>query len=64
MSIYGTALAIIMFPATTNACKYFMNHIGLVNGIVETFISLGSTVFSFLGEIIINPNHINHIVVR
>ena len=25
MAIYGLAIAIIMFPATTNACKYFMN---------------------------------------
>ena len=57
MSIYGIAIAIIMFPATTNACKYFMNHIGLVNGIVETFISLGSTLFAFLGEIIVNPDN-------
>ena len=57
MSIYGIAIAIIMFPATTNACKYFMSHIGLVNGIVETFISLGSTLFAFLGEIIVNPDN-------
>ena len=55
MAIYGIAIAIIMFPATTNACKYFMNHIGLVNGIVETAISLGSTFFAFIGEKVINP---------
>jgi hypothetical protein len=55
MAIYGIGIAIIMFPATTNACKYFKNHIGLVNGIVETFISLGSTIFAYLGERIINP---------
>ena len=55
MSIYGIAIAIIMFPATTNACKYFKNHIGLVNGIVETAISLGSSLFSFIGEQVINP---------
>ena len=56
MAVYGIAVAVIMFPATTNACKYFMKHIGLVNGIVETFISLGSTVFAFLGEYVINPD--------
>lgn len=58
MAIFGIGIAVIMFPATTNACKYFMKHIGLVNGIVETFISLGSTVFSFVGEKVINPNEI------
>jgi len=58
MAIYGIAIAIIMFPATTNACKYFMNHIGLITGIIETIISLGSTCFAFIGEKIINPNNI------
>ena len=58
MSLYGIAVAILMFPSTTNACKYFMNHIGLVNGIVETFISLGSTIYTFIGEQIINPDEI------
>lgn len=57
MSLYGIGIAIIMFPATTNACKYFMNHIGLINAIVETSISLGSTFFAFLGEKIINPGN-------
>ena len=58
MSLYGVAIAILMFPSTTNACKYFMNHIGLVNGIVETFISLGSTFYTFIGEKMINPDEI------
>ena len=58
MAIYGIAIAIIMFPATTNACKYFTKHIGLINGIIETVISLGSTFFSFIGEKIINPDNI------
>ena len=58
MAIYGIAIAIIMFPATTNACKYFMNHIGLVNGIVETAISLGSSFFAFIGEEVINPREV------
>ena len=57
-ALYGIAVAILMFPSTTNACKYFMNHIGLINGIVETAISLGSTFFSFIGEQIINPDEI------
>ena len=41
-ALYGIGVSILMFPSTTNSCKYFMNHIGLINGIVETFISLGS----------------------
>ena len=57
MAVDGIAIAIIMFPATTNACKYFMKHIGLVNGIIETVISLGSTFFAFIGEKIINPDN-------
>ena len=58
MAIYGIAIAVIMFPATTNACKYFKKHIGLINGIIETIISLGSTFFAFIGEKIINPDNI------
>lgn len=58
MAIYGTSVAVIMYPAVTNACKYFMNRIGLINGIIETAISLGSTVFAFIGEEFINPDKI------
>ena len=58
MAIYGISIAFIMFPATTNACKYFMKHIGLINGIIETVISLGSTFFAFIGEKVINPDEI------
>ena len=57
-AIFGIAIAILMFPSTTNAYKYFMDHIGLVNGIVETAISLGSTFYSFIGEKVINPDEI------
>ena len=58
MAIFGISVAVIMYPAVTNACKYFMNHLGLINGIVETAISVGSTIFAFVGEKIINPNNI------
>jgi len=58
MAVYGISIALIMFPATTNACKYFMKHIGLINGIIETVISLGSTFFAFIGERVINPDEI------
>lgn len=58
MAVYGISIAFIMFPATTNACKYFMKHIGLINGIIETVISLGSTFFAFIGERVINPDEI------
>ena len=57
-ALYGIGVSILMFPSTTNSCKYFMNHIGLINGIVETFISLGSSFFNFIGEEIINPDFI------
>ena len=58
MAVFRISLGVIMFPATMNACKYFMKHIGLVNGIVETAISLGSTFYAFIGERIINPDEI------
>ena len=57
-ALFGIAVSILMFPSTTNACEYFMNHIGLINGIVETFISLGSSFYNFIGEEIINPDFI------
>ena len=58
MAVYGISVAFIMFPATTNACKYFKKRIGLINGIIETVISLGSTFFAFIGEKVINPDEI------
>ena len=58
-AMYGIGVSILMFPTAINACKYFMNHIGLINGIIETSQSLGTTFFAFIGEqIIINPDKI------
>ena len=57
-ALYGIGVSILMFPTAINACKYFMNHIGLINGIIETFQSIGTTFFSFIGEEIINPDRI------
>ena len=58
-AMYGISVSILMFPTAINACKYFMNHIGLINGIIETSQSLGTTFFAFIGEqIIINPDKI------
>ena len=57
-ALYGIGVSILMFPTAINACKYFMNHIGLVNGIIETSQSIGTTFFTFIGEEIINPDRI------
>ena len=57
-SLFGISLSILYFPSGINACKYFMNHIGLINGILETSSSIGTTVFTYVGEEIINPKRV------
>ena len=57
-SLYGIACAILAFPSAINACKYFMNRIGLVNGIIVTSQSIGTTFFTYIGEQMINPDRI------
>ena len=57
-ALYGIGVSILMFPTAINACKYFMNHIGLVNGIIETSQSIGTTFFTYIGEQMINPNNV------
>ena len=54
MIVGGIGTGIIYYPSTKNACLWFMDHNGLVIGILETTISLGSFFFSLIGEIIIN----------
>jgi len=54
----GSGIGIIFYPSTTNACQWFRNHNGLIIGILETMISLGSFYFSYIGEYIINKEKI------
>ena len=56
--LYGCACAILAFPSSINTCKYFMSRVGLVNGIIATLTSVGTTVFTYLGEQMINPEKI------
>ena len=56
--LYGIACAILAFPSAINTCKYFMNRVGLINGIIATIQSVGTTVFTYLGEQMINPDNI------
>ena len=55
MILGGIGTGIIYYPSTKNACLWFMDHNGIVIGIIETSISLGSFLFAFIGEKIINP---------
>lgn len=61
MILGGIGTGIIYYPSTKNACLWFMKHSGLVIGIIETTISLGSFLFALIGEKIINidevPSH-------
>lgn len=41
----GSGIGIIYYPSTTNACEWFNDHNGLIIGILETMISLGSFLF-------------------
>ena len=53
MVLCGIGTGIIYYPSTANACEWFMNHNGVVIGIIETMISLGSFFFNILGEKIV-----------
>ena len=50
----GIGTGIILYPSTSNAIDWFESGNGLIVGIMESMISLGSFFFCFLGEKIIN----------
>ena len=52
--IGGIGTGIILYPSTTNAYEWFPAKNGLIVGIMETTISLGSFFWAFIGEKIIN----------
>ena len=54
MIVGGIGTGIIYYPSTKNACLWFIDHSGIVIGILETMISLGSFFFALIGEKIIN----------
>ena len=56
--IGGIGTGIILYPSATNAYEWFPEHNGLIVGILETTISLGSFFWAFLGEKIINNEQI------
>ena len=58
IALTGGGIGIIYYPSTTNACEWFMEHNGLIIGIIETMISFGSVCFCYIGEIIINKEKI------
>ena len=54
MILGGIGTGIILYPSTTNSYKWFINHNGVIVGMMETMISFGSFFFAFIGEKIIN----------
>ena len=54
----GIGTGIILYPSTTNSYEWFKEHNGIIVGIMETMISLGSFFFAFIGEKIINKDEI------
>ena len=50
----GIGTGIILYPSTSNAIDWFESGNGLIVGIMESMISLGSFFFCFLGEKVIN----------
>jgi len=58
MILGGIGTGIIYYPSTKNACLWFIEHNGIVIGVIETMISLGSFLFALIGELIINPEEI------
>ena len=55
--IIGIGTGILYYPSTKNACLWFKNHKGIIIGILETMISLGSFFSSSIGELIINKEN-------
>ena len=58
MVMGGIGTGIILYPSTTNSYKWFMDHSGIIMGIMETMNSFGSFFFSFIGEKIINNDQV------
>ena len=58
MIVGGIGTGILFYPSTTNAYEWFKGHNGIIIGIMETMISLGSFFFSLIGEKIINKNNV------
>ena len=58
MALGGIGSGIVLYPSTTNSYEWFKEHNGIIVGIMETMISLGSFFFAFLGEKIINKDEI------
>lgn len=58
MILGGIGTGIIYYPSTKNACLWFIEHNGIVIGIIETMISLGSFAFALIGEYVINPDEV------
>ena len=54
----GSGIGIIYYPSTTCACEWFMDNNGLIIGLLETMMSLGSFFFSYIGEFIINKEKV------
>ncbi len=54
----GIGTGIILYPSTTNSYEWFPEHNGIIVGIMETSISLGSFFFAFIGEKIVNRKEI------
>ena len=54
MILGGVGNGIIYYPSTKNAVLWFPEHTGVVMGIMETMISLGSFLFAIIGEYVIN----------
>ena len=58
MFVCGIGNGIIYYPSTINACLWFPKNNGVIIGIIETTISLGSFFFALIGEQMINKNEI------
>ena len=54
----GIGTGIILYPSTANAIEWFKNGNGLIVGIMESMISLGSFFYCYLGEKIINEKSV------
>lgn len=57
----GVGTGIISYPSTANACEWFKDNNGLIIGIIETMISLGSFSYNLMGENITNPEKVESV---
>ena len=57
--LFGIGVGVSSMATGKNACHYFMKNRGMVTAILASFMSLGGSMFTLAGEMIINPDGVS-----